>query len=96
MKLKYIYLFFAFFLLISVEVNGQVATGSILIKNGTVLTITNGDLENTDVLVVNGKITKIGKSLTAPTGTKTIHPHDKFVIPGIINAHTPIPIHMVK
>ena len=34
---------------------------SILIKNGTVLTITEGVKENTDVLIKNGKISKIGK-----------------------------------
>jgi len=38
-------------------------TGDMLIKNGTVITITDGVMENTDVLVRNGKISKIGKNL---------------------------------
>ena len=44
----------------------QVEKGNLLIKNGTVLTITKGVLESTDVLVKDGKITQIGKGLVAP------------------------------
>jgi len=39
-----------------------------LIKNGTVLTITHGTIENGDVLIREGKIAEVGKSLTAPEG----------------------------
>ncbi|PHN05630.1 amidohydrolase [Flavilitoribacter nigricans] len=62
--------------------------GTLLIKNGTVLTVTNGTLENTDVLVADGKIRRIGKSLSAPAGTLTIDATGQFVMPGIIDAHS--------
>ena len=40
---------------------------TVLIKNATVWTSeAAGKLENTDVLLVNGKISKIGKNLTLP------------------------------
>ncbi len=39
-----------------------------LIKNATVLTVTKGKLENTDLLLQNGKIAQIGKNLSAPAG----------------------------
>ena len=50
-------------LLFSVCMNAQTQTGSMLIKNGTVLTVTNGTMENTDVLIVDGKIQDIGQNL---------------------------------
>ena len=37
--------------------------GTMLIKNGTVLTVTKGTLTETDVLVKDGKISQISKSL---------------------------------
>ena len=68
----------------------QVEKGNLLIKNGTVLTITKGVLESTDVLVKDGKITQIGKGLVAPAGVKVIDAAGLFVMPGIIDAHSHI------
>ncbi len=63
-------------------------TGSVLIKNSTVVTITNGDLENTDVLIRDGKIVRIGENLSAPRGVETIDATGKYLSPGIIDAHS--------
>ncbi len=68
--------------------NGTAPTGSVLIRGGTVLTVTNGTMENTDVLVENGKITRIGSSLSAPRGARTIDATGRYVMPGIIDAHS--------
>ena len=38
----------------------------LLIRGGTVLTITNGDLPDSDVLIRDGKIVEIGQDLEAP------------------------------
>ncbi|HZY78154.1 MAG TPA: amidohydrolase family protein [Cyclobacteriaceae bacterium] len=73
---------------ISVRVQAQIEKGSVLIKNGTVLTVTKGTLENTDVLVTNGKIAQIGKNIAAPAGTKVIDATGMHVMPGIIDAHS--------
>jgi imidazolonepropionase-like amidohydrolase len=62
--------------------------GSILIKNGTVLTITKGNLEQADVLVRDGKIAQVGKNITAPAGVRTVDASGLFVMPGIIDAHS--------
>src|SRR5215468_4049012 len=64
------------------------AKNVVLIKNGTVLTAIKGTLENTDILIENGKITKIGKNLAAPAGAKVIDATGKFVSPGIIDCHS--------
>ncbi|MGE0772552.1 MAG: amidohydrolase family protein [Cyclobacteriaceae bacterium] len=68
----------------------QVQTGSVLIKNGTVLTITKGTLADTDVLIRDGKIAQIGKNLSAPGGVNTIDATGHYVMPGIIDAHSHI------
>lgn len=68
------------------------ARGNVLIKNGTVMTVTNGTLEGTDVLIRDGKIVQIGKGLSPPSGGVTIDATGKYVIPGIIDAHSHIGI----
>ena len=62
--------------------------GPTLIKNATVLTVTKGKLENTDLLLQNGKIAQIGKNLTAPAGAQVIDATGKYVMPGIIDPHS--------
>ncbi|MCH6199216.1 amidohydrolase family protein [Aquiflexum sp. LQ15W] len=75
--------------------NSQTQKGSVLIKNATVLTITKGVLEDTDVLVENGIIKKIGRGLTASNVT-TIDAKGKYVMPGIIDAHSHVALDAVN
>ena len=52
----------------SVGISQQVAKstyGKTILKNATVHTVTNGILENTDVLIDNGKIEEVGSNLNA-------------------------------
>ncbi|MBK7393034.1 MAG: amidohydrolase family protein [Chloracidobacterium sp.] len=71
----------------SVVVSAQ-SNNDVLIKNASVLTAARGTLENTDILIQNGKITRIGKGITAPAGARVIDATGKFVTPGIIDAHS--------
>jgi len=66
------------------------AGGSLLIKNGTLLTVTQGVIVKGDVLVIDGIIRKIGPSLDAPPGVPVVDASGKFVLPGIIDSHTHI------
>jgi imidazolonepropionase-like amidohydrolase len=77
-----------FMCLILASTQAQVDKGNVLIKNGTVLTITKGNLTETDVLIQNGKITQVGKNLSAPSGIRVIDATGFFVMPGIIDAHS--------
>ncbi|MFC7669353.1 amidohydrolase family protein [Hymenobacter humi] len=64
-----------------------------LIKNTTVWTSeADGKLENTDVLLVNGKISKIGKGLALPKGGRSIDGTGKHLSPGIIDEHSHIAV----
>lgn len=83
-------LFSALLLMAATALAQQIERGSMLIKNGTVLTVTKGVLENTDVLVKDGKITQLGKNLAAPAGVRVIDATGLFVMPGIIDAHSHI------
>jgi imidazolonepropionase-like amidohydrolase len=61
----------------------------VLFKNATVWTSEKeGKLLNTDVLVQKGKISRIGKNLTAPDGVKTIDATGMHLTPGIIDEHS--------
>lgn len=62
--------------------------GNLLVKGGTVLTITNGTLEATDVLVTDGKIAQVGRNIALPAGHTVIEANGMFVMPGIIDAHS--------
>ena len=59
-----------------------------LIRNGTILTITNGTIENGDVLIRNGEIVAVGSNLAAPQGARVIDATGRYVMPGIIDAHS--------
>ena len=64
------------------------AKNDVLIKNATVMTAIRGTLENTDILIQNGKIAKIGKNIAAPAGVRVIDATGKYVTPGIIDCHS--------
>lgn len=64
-----------------------VSTSSTLITNATVLTGTGERLDETDVLLVDGKVQQVGKDLTA-TADITIDAQGKWVTPGIIDVHS--------
>jgi imidazolonepropionase-like amidohydrolase len=59
-----------------------------LIRGGTVLDGNGGELENTDVLMRDGRIASVGANLAAPAGVTVIEASGRFVTPGIIDAHS--------
>lgn len=75
-------------LLGTLPVTAPASAQDLLIQGGTVITITNGDLENTDVLIQDGRIAEIGENLEAPEGVRIIDATGKFVMPGILDSHS--------
>jgi len=64
------------------------AKTEVLIRNATVMTAVTGTLANTDILIQNGKIARIGKNLKASGNAQVIDATGKFVTPGIIDCHS--------
>ena len=63
------------------------------LKNATVWTSEDaGILENTDVIVANGKFVKIGKNLRTPSGYQAIDATGKHITAGIVDEHSHIAI----
>lgn len=62
--------------------------GNVVIRNATVLTVAQGVLTETDLLIEKGKIKQLGKKLTAPSGFREINATGLFVMPGIIDTHS--------
>jgi imidazolonepropionase-like amidohydrolase len=62
-------------------------TGKFLLKNATVVTVTKGTLNNTSVLIENGKILQIGTNLSE-SGAEVIDCTGQFVYPGMIDSGT--------
>src|SRR3954463_11213458 len=59
-----------------------------LIRNATVLTVSHGTLQNTDVLLRKGKIAAVGQNLKASPDARVIDATGKYVMPGIIDCHS--------
>lgn len=85
MKNKFIglFVFLSLFGLINISY-GQ----DLLIKNGTILTVTQGKIQNGDILIVDGLIKKIGVGIQAPEGIRVVDATGKFIIPGILDSHS--------
>ncbi len=71
----------------------QLKIEDVLIQNATVWTNEKeGILENTDVLIIGGKIEAVGKGLTPPKKGNVIDAKGKHVTSGIIDEHSHIAI----
>ncbi len=95
MRLKTVF----FIALLSVAINSaaqELAAGDLLIRNATVLTVTNGTMENADVLIRDGIIAAVGKQLNAPQDIPVTDATGMYVMPGIIDAHSHIGISNVN
>lgn len=85
--------FLAVFLLALFLIGSVNASQPILIKDGTVITVTNGTIEKGDVLLKDGKIKEVGKDISAPDDCLIIDGSGKFIMPGIIDAHSHIGVY---
>jgi dihydroorotase len=63
------------------------AMNSLLVTGGRVIDPANRFDSVADVLILDGKISKVGKGLSAPAGTETLDASGKVVTPGLIDLH---------
>lgn len=80
-----------FFLFVITVLSSLDATAQeILIRNATVLTVSHGKIDNASVLIRGSKIAAVGPAsqVSAGPGARIIDATGKFVMPGIIDAHS--------
>ena len=63
-------------------------TKPLLLRGGTVVTVSGPALENADVLIVDGKIAQVGPRIAPPAGAEVVEARGKFIYPGLIAAQT--------
>lgn len=68
----------------------------LFIRGATVLTVIDGTHEDTDLLIRDGKIARVGAELPTPQGIDVIEAAGQFVMPGIIDAHSHIAISSIN
>jgi imidazolonepropionase-like amidohydrolase len=71
-------------LIVPAQLSGQ----DVAIRNATILTVTNGTIENGTVVVRNGKITAVGRDVQVPGGVQVIDGTGMYIMPGMIDAHS--------
>lgn len=70
---------------------------TVFVKNATVWTNEkDGILQNADVVIRNGKIEKVGKGLSAPSGARTVDGTGKHLTNGIIDEHSHIALFAIN
>ena len=70
---------------------GQAGAQDLLIQGARVYTMAGqGILEDADVLIRQGKIEAVGHSLTAPDGIPVLEARGRYVLPGLVEAHSHI------
>jgi len=62
----------------------------VVIRGGTILTVTHGKIDNGSIYIHNGKIAAVGKTVQAPSSATVIDATGKWVMPGIIDSHSHI------
>ena len=58
------------------------------ITGATILTASNGTIENGDIVIRDGSIAEVGRGLNRPGGATVIDAEGMYVSPGIIDAHS--------
>jgi 5-methylthioadenosine/S-adenosylhomocysteine deaminase len=101
-KLKILpFVFYALFLFLPQSISAQKQAVDLIINNGTVITMNAQKrvIENGAIAVAKNKIVAVGKSsevLAKYSSKQIIDAKDKFVIPGLINTHTHIPMTLLR
>jgi len=81
---------FLLFLVAMILMASSIWAQDIALKGGTILTITNGTIENGTIVIQKGKIAAVGKDVTIPAGIPVIDVTGKFIMPGVIDSHSHI------
>ena len=65
----------------------------VLIRNATIMTATGQELQNSAILLRDGRIVSVGAEVTPPADAIIVDGSGKFVTPGIIDSHSHIGVY---
>ena len=66
--------------------------GNVAIRGATVLTVTDGTIEQCTIVVEEGKIKSLGQEVEVPAGVHVIDASGLYVMPGMVDTHSHIAI----
>ena len=75
-----------FCVLISYGQNAKATTGTFALKNATIVTVTNGTINNGTLIISDGKISALGANVSVPSGAKEIDCKGLYIYPGMIES----------
>jgi imidazolonepropionase-like amidohydrolase len=78
------------------QVPGEKQQQSIVLQGGTLHTVTQGTLTDTDLVFADGKITAIGSDVAIPEGAKVVDISGQHVYPGVIAMDTTIGLNEIE
>ncbi len=64
----------------------------VVIRNGTILTVSHGTISPGAILIRDGKIVEVGPTVAVPQDAAVIDASGQFVMPGIIDCHSHLAI----
>jgi imidazolonepropionase-like amidohydrolase len=60
----------------------------VAITNATIMTVSNGTIPRGTIVIRDGKIAAVGANVPVPAGARVIEGHGRYVMPGIVDAHS--------
>ncbi len=88
LKINILLLLLSSFGVVSMAQTDKASKGTFALTNATIVTVTNGTIENGTIVLQEGKITAIGTDITVPAGATAYDCTDHFVYPGMIDGGT--------
>jgi imidazolonepropionase-like amidohydrolase len=83
-------------LAVALAMNSPAAAQTIAITGGKVYSVSGPPIEGGTVVIVNGKISAVGKNVAIPAGAQRIDATGKIVTPGFVNSSTQLGVQEVS
>ena len=80
----------------AVSAQDQTAPSVLAIRGATVVTVTEGTIENGTVVVTDGRISAVGANLQVPANAQIVDATGRFLSPGIVDAHAHMPAESIN
>lgn len=75
-------------MIVGMPVESTASSGMVVVRAGTVITVSGREIPRGDIVIVDGKIDLIGANLEFPRTATVIDARDRVVMPGMINVAT--------